>query len=173
MYIHSCGYGTRAPSDTAGARKTRRRKWFHFDQRYGTVCNDTHRTHSEAARRVASRRIASRSLASSLSCLPDKKNEVGFVCSFFSSHPSVLLCTRARAHAINNVCRVGFAYRAARSKGYATPDGHVSASRTGIHEDRQGLDRRARPYKGVRVREAGREREGTIEEGREKTRQKL
>lgn len=64
---------------------------------------------------------------------------------------------------------MSFAYRAARSKGYATPDGHVSATRTGIHEDGQGLDRRARPYKDVRVREAGREREGTIEKVREET----
>lgn len=38
---HNFGYGTRAPSDVAMARKTRRRKWFHFGQRYGTIRNDT------------------------------------------------------------------------------------------------------------------------------------
>lgn len=77
-----------APSDMA--RKTCKRKWFHFGQRYGTVRNDTHGY--GALRRVASRRVASRSLTSPLSCSPDKKNEVGFVRSFFSPY---LSCSRA------------------------------------------------------------------------------
>lgn len=64
------------------------------------------------------------------------------------------------ARATNNVCRVGFAYRAACSKGYATPDGHVSASRTGIHEDAQGLDRCTRPYKDMCSRSEEGMREG-------------
>ena len=60
---------------------------------------------------------------------------------FFSSH-LISHLTSLRHRAINNVCRiVGFARRAARSKGYATPDGHVSANRTGIHKGEQGLNR--------------------------------
>jgi len=75
----------------------------------------------------------------------------------------LFVCVHARARAwyrqgARLITCVGFAYRAARSKGYAIPDGHVSASRTGIHEDGQGLDRWARPYKGVHAREAASER---------------
>lgn len=119
-----------------------------------------------ASSRVASRRVASRSLASPPSCSPDGKNEVGFVCSFFFF--SSLNWPSARAGAISNVCRVGFTYRAARWKGYAIPDGHVSASRTGIHEDGQGLDWLARPYKGVLAKQGGNAKGGR--RGRERER---
>lgn len=71
------------------------------------------------------------------------KNEVRFVWSFFFSGPVprnwcliVRALRRVERRAINNLSRrflhVG---SIARSKGYATLDGHVSASGTGFHED--------------------------------------
>jgi len=108
-----------------------------------TLVNDMEPYKTIPPQRVASRRIASRnirvaSLHRSHVRLIKKMKLVLYV-PFFSFHLTSHL-TSLWYRAINNVCR-NFARRAARSKGYATPDGHVSANRTGIHKDEQDLNR--------------------------------
>lgn len=108
--------------------------------------NDMERTGVRNRRYVPRRRCAS-----PFSCSPDEKIKFVLYDSFFLSS----LCpTDPRiSHFVNWPTRTKDAdVRASRGlslirpKGYTTPDGHVSAGRTGIHEDGQGSNRGARPY---------------------------
>lgn len=89
--------------------------------------------------------VASCRLATPFSCSPGEKMKFVLYDPFFPPVPQnwrliVHALRRVERRAINNSSRrflhVGFI---ARSKGYATPDGHVSASGTGFHEDGRGV----------------------------------